>query len=118
MPWLWHGVRTSCRGSGMSEVRNDNIPNKVLIAVGQLKNERIDIRTASWYPPPTSRIPTEHGMVEKRYYHIHTSQLQGQPIKWGVQYLVVAQDETMILRHYYVNRWNQMQFTSEVITAY
>ena len=118
MPWLWHGGRTSARGSGMSKVSNDDIPEDVLIAVCHLKNERINLLTASTNPPPTSREWTRHGVVEKRYWHIRSPEAQGEPMTWGVQYVVVTQDETMILRHYYLDDWNQMHLSSEVIEVH
>ncbi len=118
MPWLWHGGRTSARGSGMSKVSNDDIPEEVIAAADHLKNQRIDLLTASTNPPPTSRKWTSHGVVEKRYWHIRNPEVQGEPMTWGVQYVVVTQDETIVLRHYWLNRWNQMRLSSEVIHAH
>ena len=102
----------------MSKVSNDDIPEEVLIDVGHLKNKRIDLLTASTNPPPTSRKWTSHGVVEKQFWHIRNPTRQGEPMTWGVQYVVVTQDETIILRYYYLNRWNQMRLSSEVIDEY
>ena len=102
----------------MSKVSNDDIPQEVLIAVGNLKNEKVNLLTAPTNPPPTSRKWTSHGMVEKRYWLIHNAEVQGEPMTWGVRYVVVTQDETMILRHYHLNQGSKMRLSSEEIDQY
>ena len=102
----------------MSKVRNDDIPEEVIAAADHLKNQRIDLLTASTNPPPTSRKWTSHGVVEKRFWHIRNPARQGEPMTWGVQYVVVTQDETMILRHYHLNQGSKMRLSSEEIDQY
>ena len=49
---------------------------------------------------------------------IHNAEVQGEPMTWGVQYVVVTQDETMILRHYHLNQGSKMRLSSEEIDQY
>ena len=49
---------------------------------------------------------------------IHNAEVQGEPMTWAVQYVVVTQDDAMILRHYHLNRWSKIRLSSEEIDQY
>ena len=122
MPWLWYPDKEGQPKGELPKISTDGITTNVLVALDRLRNESLDESQGWGNNPladkkrndkkrdrdPTSRINTPDGTVEARYTLLRLPQTQGEGAEWKVAYYLVTQEDTKILRSFYIKKDGEM----------
>ena len=116
MPWLWYPDPAGQPTDDVIPMATDGIPASVLAAADQLRDHSLS-NAQAWVTTdryrkrrrdPTERINTAVGTVEARYTLLRAPQMQGEGATWKVAYCLITQEDTRILRPFYLKKDGEM----------
>ena len=116
MPWLWYPDKEGQPTGELPKISTDGITTCVLAALDRLRLESLE-ELEEWLllngsrkrnRDPTSRIHTPDGTVEARYTLLRQVQTQGDGASWKVAYCLVTQEDTRIMRAFYIKSDGEM----------
>jgi hypothetical protein len=132
MPWLWYPDKEGQPKGELPKISTDGITTNVLVALDRLRNESLDESQGWGNNPladkkrndkkrdrdPTSRINTPDGTVEARYTLLRQPQQQGEGASWKVAYCLVTQEDTRIMRAFYIKSDGEMVLIPATFIVY